>query len=333
MNVFVTGADGFRGSHLIENLVNKGFKVRCLAYYNSFNSWGWLDNLDKNILDQIDVVLGDVRDDSLMIKLTQKMDAVINLAALIGIPYSYDAAKSYFDVNAIGLINLLNASMKSKIKHFVHTSTSEVYGNQMKAKYLTENSFVDAHSPYAASKIAADQIALSFYRSYGIPVTIIRPFNTFGPRQSARAVIPTIITQLLDTNKKTVDIGNINSSRDFTYVTDTAEAFSKSLFNKKSVGKIINLGVGKDHKIKDVIKKLYNITNSNKKLLIDKNRIRPAKSEVNILRSNNFTGQKIINWRPKYSSSKGFDKGLKQTVNWFEKNMHLYGNKTKNYIY
>ena len=333
MKVLVTGADGFIGSHLAENLVSKGFKVKCLVYYNSFNSWGWLDHLDKNILDQIEVVLGDIRDDSLMMKLTHKMDAVINLAALIGIPYSYDAAKSYFDVNAIGLINLLNASIKSKIKHFLHTSTSEVYGNQLKVKYLTENSFVDAHSPYAASKIAADQIALSFHRSYGIPVTIIRPFNTYGPRQSARAVIPTIISQLLDKKKKTVDIGNINSSRDFTYVTDTAEAFSKSLFNNKSVGKIINLGVGVDYKIKDIIKKLYNITNSDKKLLIDKNRIRPAKSEVNILRSNNFTAQKIINWRPKYGSPIGFDKGLRQTVNWFEKNMYLYKNKTNKYIY
>ena len=225
MRIFLTGSEGFIGSHLSEKLVKKNYDVVCLVHYNSFNSWGWLENIDAKIKKNIKIITGDVRDGELMNNIIKKnkIDCIINLAALIGIPYSYRAPKSYFETNVNGILNLLNASNSNNVKKIIHTSTSEVYGTP---KYIPidEDHPVSAQSPYAASKIAADQLALSYHKSFGTPVSIIRPFNTFGPRQSARAIIPTIITQILE-NKKILRLGSLHPTRDLTYVDDTTDAF------------------------------------------------------------------------------------------------------------
>ena len=231
LNIFITGADGFIGSHLTEKLVRSGHNVKCLALYNSFNSWGWLDYLDHSVKKNLEVITGDIRDEYFIRNSIKKnTDIILNLAALIGIPYSYRASKSYFDTNVYGLLNILNASRDYGVKKIIHTSTSEVYGSPDQIP-ITEKHIVSGQSPYAASKIAADQLALSYEKSFNLPIAILRPFNTFGPRQSARAIIPTIITQILNGNK--IQLGSLNPTRDFTYVEDTVDGFIKSIFSKK----------------------------------------------------------------------------------------------------
>ena len=254
MKIFITGADGFIGSHLTEKLVNKGHNVKCLTLYNSFNSWGWLDHIDKKVKKNIEVFTGDIRDEYLIRNIIKKkFDIVINLAALIGIPYSYRATKSYFDTNLYGLMNLLNGCKDFGVKKIIHTSTSEVYGTPS-AIPIKETHSLTGQSPYAASKIAADQLAISYRRSFSLPVAILRPFNTFGPRQSARAIIPTIITQILKSNN--IKLGSLTPTRDFTYVDDTVDGFIKSIYSKKVVGEVINIGSGFEISISDLVKKI-----------------------------------------------------------------------------
>lgn len=315
--VFLTGASGFIGSHIAELLIKNNFYIKALVQYNINNSYGWLSNINfKKNRKKIKIISGDILDEDFINREIKNCDYVIHLAALISIPYSYVSPRSYINTNVIGTLNLLEASRKNKIKRFIHTSTSEVYGS---AQYtpIDENHPLNAQSPYAASKIAADQLVLSYCRSFNFPAIIIRPFNTFGPRQSTRAVIPTIISQMIE-NKKKISLGSLDTKRDFTYVDDTANAYLKTL-NKKKIkyGEVINLGTGVSYSIKETLSLIENIFN--RKVLIEKDlkRKRPLKSEVNLLLSNNKKAKKIINWRPKYFKRKGFKLALKKTVRWF----------------
>tara|TARA_B100001248_G_scaffold251273_1_gene226211 strand:- start:31128 stop:32123 length:996 start_codon:yes stop_codon:yes gene_type:complete len=324
MKIFLTGAEGFIGSHLAEKLIKKGHDLTCLILYNSFNSWGWLDHADNKIKKEIRVVTGDIRDEFLIKnQLKKNVDVVINLAALIGIPYSYRAPKSYFDTNAMGLLNILNSALNSNIKKIIHTSTSEVYGSP---KYIPidEKHLVSAQSPYAASKVAADQIALSYNKSFNSPVTILRPFNTFGPRQSLRAIIPTIITQIL--NKKVLKLGSLYPTRDLTYIDDTTDAFLCALNKKKDIGEIINIGSGFEVSIKELVRKISKITGYRIDIEKDFKRIRPKKSEVDRLFANNKKAKKILNWSPKLNKKSDFENSLKKTIEWFsnEENINQY---------
>ena len=324
MKIFLTGAEGFIGSHLAEKLIRKGHDLTCLILYNSFNSWGWLEHTDKKIKKEIRVITGDIRDEFLIKnQLKKNVDVVINLAALIGIPYSYRAPKSYFDTNAMGLLNILNSALNSNIKKIIHTSTSEVYGSP---KYIPidEKHLVSAQSPYAASKVAADQIALSYNKSFNSPVTILRPFNTFGPRQSLRAIIPTIITQIL--NKKVLKLGSLYPTRDLTYIDDTTDAFLCALNKKKDIGEIINIGSGFEVSIKELVRKISIITGYRIDIEKDFKRIRPKKSEVDRLFANNKKAKKILNWSPKLNNKSDFENRLKKTIEWFsnEENINQY---------
>lgn len=323
MKVFITGSEGFIGSHLTEKLVQKNYDVICLVQYNSFNSWGWLDRIDPKIKKNMKVITGDIRDSELINQIIKKnkVDCIINLAALIGIPYSYRAPKSYFDTNVNGVMNLLNASNLSSVKKIIHTSTSEVYGTPTYLP-IDEDHPVSAQSPYAASKIAADQLALSYQKSFGTPVSIIRPFNTFGPRQSARAIIPTIITQILK-NKKTLSLGSLHPTRDLTYIDDTTEAFLSMIKSKKGIGEVTNIGSGSEISVKDLVKKISSIMGV--KVLINKERrrIRPKNSEVLRLCASIKKAQRILKWKPKYSSDLRFQECLKKTIDWFLKNRNL----------
>ena len=272
--ILITGAEGFIGSHLVEKLVLKGFKVKCLVYYNSFSNLGWLDELKPSVLKKVEIVVGDVRDSDLIKNIIKDCDVIYNLAALIGIPYSYTATKSYIDTNIVGLLNILNACKYLKIKKIIHTSTSEVYGSAVSIP-MKETHPLSAQSPYAASKIGADQLALSFFKSFNLPITILRPFNTFGPRQSLRAVIPTIISQALNSKQKKIKIGNIKSTRDFNYISDTVDAFVLAMNAKKTNGEVINIGSGKETNIKEVLQIVINLIGVKKKILIEKRRFRP----------------------------------------------------------
>tara|TARA_B100000029_G_scaffold514014_1_gene615329 strand:- start:568 stop:1563 length:996 start_codon:yes stop_codon:yes gene_type:complete len=321
MNILITGACGFIGSHLVEKLVRQNHSVRAFTFYNSRNSQGWLDNIDKKILKDLHLISGDVRDYDFLYKHTKKIDIIFHLAALIGIPYSYQAAKSYIDTNITGTYNILNAAKINGVSKTIITSTSEVYGTAQKVPIL-ENHSLNAQSPYAASKIGADQLALSFNKSYRLPVTIIRPFNTFGPRQSARAIIPTIITQLLQ-KKKIIKLGNLTPTRDFTYIEDTVDAFASTIKAKKISGQVINIGNKFEISIKDILKIINKDFGYNFKVQIDKNRIRNKNSEVYRLYASNTKALKVLKWKPKYSGLSGFKKGLEKTISWFKDNKNL----------
>lgn len=327
--VFVTGASGFIGSHLVERLVSSGYRVKALVPYNIDNTWGWLDTFPSKIKNKLKVVQGDVLDHDLILKETRKYDIIFHLAALISIPYSYKSPRAYISTNVIGTLNILEASKINKIKKIVITSTSEVYGS---AKYvpIDEKHPLNAQSPYAASKIAADQIAMSYYKSFDLPVTIIRPFNTFGPRQSQRAAIPTVITQILN-KKKIIKLGNLYSSRDFTLVDDTVTGFMKTINNKKCIGKIINLGTGFHFTIGEIVKMIFKILKTKPLIQIDQKRIRPFKSEVDRLLSNNKMAKKILGWKPKYAGKKGFYRALEITINWFKNQKNLKSYKSEIY--
>ena len=324
MKIFVTGASGFIGSHLVEKLVIKGHKVKALVPYNVENTWGWIDSFDLKIKKKIDVILGDITDQDLILKETKGCDIIFHLAALISIPYSYKSPRTYMSTNIIGTLNILEAGKINKAKKIVITSTSEVYGS---AQYIPidEKHPLNAQSPYAASKIAADQISLSYFKSFNLPVTIIRPFNTFGPRQSQRAAIPTIISQILN-NKKIIKLGNLKSSRDFTLVDDTIEGFVKTINNKKCIGQVINLGTGYHFTIKETVKMIAKIIGTSITVELDKGRIRPKKSEVDRLLSKNTKAKKILKWEPKFTKKSGFYKGLEKTIEWFKdpKNLKHY---------
>ncbi len=330
MKIFITGADGFIGSHLTEALVRLNHDVKCLSFYNSFNSWGWLDHCSEDVKGNFEVVTGDIRDSELIRSAVKKTNIIFNLAALIGIPYSYKAANSYIDTNINGLTNVLSAAKEYNVEQIIHTSTSEVYGTPNFIP-ITENHPVIGQSPYSASKIGADQIAISFYKSFNLPITILRPFNTYGPRQSNRAVIPTIITQSL--KNKILNLGSIFPTRDFTYVEDTVSAMVLSIKNKTSIGEIINIGSNFEISIKDVVSLVSKIMSKEIKIKKDTNRVRPKKSEVLRLLASNKKAKKILKWKPKYSGIKGFKEGLKKTISWFQnqKNLRKYKSNIYNY--
>lgn len=318
MKIFITGGTGFIGSHLVDLLLKKNFKLYVLAEYSFENSIGWLrEKKNKNL----NIFFGNISDPTSYENYLKQCDIVINLAALISIPYSYRAPKSYIDTNIMGTFWLLELSKKYNIKKFIHTSTSEVFGNPIYIP-MDEKHQLDAHSPYAASKTSADQLALSYYHSYNLPVIILRPFNTFGPRQSLRAVIPTIILQSI--KNKIIKLGNIDAKRDFTYVEDTVNAFYKSInLNKKYFGTSINLGIGKSFSIKQIIKMVEKKLNKKIIIYIDTKRIRPEKSEIHNLVSNNSKAKKILNWNPFFSGSKNFNKAINKTFDWYSKNENL----------
>lgn len=319
--ILVTGADGFIGSHLVEHLLDEGYKVRAFVLYNSFNSWGWLDTLPEKVKRSLDVFSGDIRDPHGVKKAMQGCDAVMHLAALIGIPYSYHSPDTYIDTNIKGTLNVLQAARELEVKRVLHTSTSEVYGT---AKFvpITEDHPLQGQSPYSASKIGADQLALSFHASFGTPVTVVRPFNTYGPRQSARAVIPTIITQIAQGAKK-LKLGSLHPTRDFSFVKDTARAFTAALRSPKAVGEVINFGSNFEVSIGQVAKTIAGLMGSKIKIETESTRRRPAKSEVERLWADNSKAKKLTGWSPRYGGLSGFEKGLEETIGWFKESGHL----------
>jgi len=318
--VLVTGADGFIGSHLVEGLLNLGYDVRAFTYYNSFNSWGWLDTLSKDILKEVEIFAGDIRDPNGVKESMKNVTDVFHLAALIGIPFSYHSPDSYVDTNIKGTLNVLQASRELNIERILITSTSEVYGT---AKYvpIDENHSFQGQSPYSASKIGADRLAESFYRSFSLPVTIVRPFNTYGPRQSARAIIPTIITQLLSGTKE-IKVGSLTPTRDFNFVLDTINGFIEIWKSNKTIGEEINIASGVEITIGDLLNKLIQIINSKVIILSDEERKRPEKSEVNRLLGSNKKLKELTNWTSNYT----LEQGLLKTIEWFkiEKNLERY---------
>lgn len=316
--VFVTGSDGFIGSHLVERLAELGADVRALVLYNSFNTRGWLDTLESDKLKNVEVIAGDIRDPHHVREMVKDIDMVFHLASLIAIPYSYHAPDSYMETNVKGTLNILQAARNHNVEQLIHTSTSEVYGTAQFVPITEEHPLV-GQSPYAASKIAADQFAISFHRSFGLPVTIVRPFNTYGPRQSARAVIPTIISQALS-GKKTIALGNVSPTRDFTYVSDTVEGFIRAAEHKDSIGKVFNLGSNSEISIGDLAGKISSLMDHCFEIALDKVRLRPEKSEVDRLWSDNSKAKSVLKWEPAVS----LERGLALTIEWAGKNRHLY---------
>jgi NAD dependent epimerase/dehydratase len=327
--ILITGSEGFIGSHIVERLVLKGYKVKALVLYNFNNSYGWLDTIDKKILSEVEVITGDIRDLSFLIRITKKVDVILHLAALISIPYSYQASYSNIETNVLGSYNILEASKINNIKKTIITSTSEVYGTAQKIP-IDENHPINPQSPYAASKSAADKISLSYNKSFNLPICVIRPFNTFGPRQSLRAIIPTIISQIVS-GKKIIDIGNVSPRRDFTFIEDTVDAFMLSINSKKIIGEEINLGNGFDISISEIIKILRNDFNFNFEIKVNQKRLRPKNSEVQRLIASNLKATKLLKWKPKYKGLLGFKKGLEKTIKWYENPNNLKYFKSNNY--
>ena len=319
--VIVTGADGFIGSHLVEALVKNNFDVKAFVMYNSFGSWGWLDHVEENVKKEIDIFMGDIRDPNGVRTAIKGSEIVFHLAALIGIPYSYHSPDSYVDTNIKGTLNVLQASKEFNINQIIHTSTSEVYGS---AKFvpITEDHPLQGQSPYSASKIGADQLAMSFFSSFDLPVSIIRPFNTFGPRQSARAVIPTIITQIAK-GKEEIKLGSTSPTRDFSYISDTVNGFISTISAQNSIGEIINLGNSFEVSIGETALLISKLMSREINILSDDIRIRPLKSEVSRLYSSNQKAKKLINWEPKLKGIEGFKKGLERTIDWFTNKNNL----------
>jgi len=311
--ILVTGADGFIGSHLVERLVQAGCDVRAFVFYNSFNSYGWLDSIPKETADKIEIFSGDVRDPNGVRNAMKGCSAVLHLAALIAIPFSYHSPDSYVDTNIKGTLNILNAARDLGVGRVLITSTSEVYGTACYVP-IDEKHPLQGQSPYSATKIAADQLALSFYRSFGLPVTIVRPFNTFGPRQSARAIIPTIICQLLS-GKNEIKLGSLHPTRDFLYVKDTVEGFLEILACDKATGEEINIATQTEISMGDLAGKLVKLTGSGARIVEDAARIRPQKSEVERLMGKNEKIMKLTGWKPAFT----LDEGLKETIEWFKK--------------
>ena len=316
--VLVTGSDGFIGSHLTEELVKQGFEVRAFVYYNSFNNWGWLDTLPKDIMDHVEVFAGDVRDPNGVREAMKGVDAVFHLAALIAIPFSYHSPDAYVDTNIKGTLNVLQAARDLGTARVLVTSTSEVYGT---AQYvpIDEKHPYQGQSPYSATKIGADRLAESFYRSFDLPVTIVRPFNTFGPRQSARAVIPTIITQLL-AGKEEIKLGSLTPTRDFNYVKDTANGFIALYKSDKTIGQEINIATQKEISIGQLADELIRQINPNAKIICEEERLRPTKSEVNRLLGCNKKIMELTDWKPQYT----FEQGLAETIEFLKHNMDKY---------
>jgi NAD dependent epimerase/dehydratase len=316
--LLVTGADGFIGSHLTELLVAEGYTVRAFVYYNSFNTWGWLDTLPKDVLSRIEIFQGDIRDPNGVREAVRGVDAVFHLAALIAIPFSYHSPDTYVDTNIKGTLNVLQAARELGTGRVLVTSTSEVYGT---AQYvpIDEKHPFQGQSPYSATKIGADRLAESFYRSFDLPVTIVRPFNTYGPRQSARAVIPTIILQLLS-GMTEIKLGSLRPTRDFNYVKDTANGFLEIFKSDKTIGEEINIATQREVSIGDLAKELIHQINPAAKIVCDEQRLRPEKSEVNRLLGCNEKIKRLTDWRPRYT----FEQGLKETITFFKDNLDKY---------
>ena len=316
--VLVTGADGFIGSHLTEALLEQGYDVKAFAYYNSFNTWGWLDTIDENKLKEIEVFTGDIRDPNGVRTAMKGVDMVFHLAALIAIPFSYHSPDSYVDTNIKGTLNVLQAARDLDTERVLVTSTSEVYGT---AQYvpIDEKHPYQGQSPYSATKIGADRLAESFYRSFELPVSIVRPFNTFGPRQSARAVIPTIITQLLS-GKEEIKLGSLTPTRDFNYVKDTAAGFIAIAQSDKTIGEEINIATQTEISIGDLANEIISQINPNAKIICDEQRLRPEKSEVNRLLGANAKIKELTDWQQKYT----FAEGIAETIDWMKGHLDAY---------
>ena len=314
--VLVTGADGFIGSHLTEALVRAGYDVRAFVLYNSFNSWGWLDRCAPDVKGQFEVFAGDVRDPNGVRTAMQGCDTVLHLAALIAIPYSYHSPDTYVDTNIKGTLNVLQAARDLGTSRVIHTSTSEVYGT---ARYvpIDEAHPLQGQSPYSASKIGADQIALSFYSSFDLPVGVIRPFNTYGPRQSARAVIPTIITQIASGQRR-LRLGSIHPTRDFNFVTDTVKGYLAMAESDRAIGEVINCGSNFEVSIGDTVRLIAEVMDAEVEILSEDQRKRPEKSEVERLWADNSKARTLLGWEPEYAGLGGFRKGLTETAAWFQ---------------
>jgi NAD dependent epimerase/dehydratase len=328
--VLVTGADGFIGSHLTEELVRRGFQVRALVQYNSLNSWGWLDNSDARIKADLDVVAGDIRDGECVRRAVAGCDWVLHLAALIAIPYSYQAPHSYVDTNIVGTLNVLQAGRDSGVARIVHTSTSEVYGTAQFVP-ITESHPLHGQSPYSASKIGADQMAIAFHRSFATPVSVIRPFNTYGPRQSARAVLPTIITQMLSGICR-IRLGALTPTRDFNYVKDVVRGFIAMAESERAIGEVINIGSNFEISVGDAARTIADIIGLPLEIETDEARFRPAGSEVDRLWACNAKAAELIGWTPAYGGLDGFRRGMAETIDWFRQadNLRRYKPETYN---
>ena len=316
--VLVTGADGFIGSHLTERLVELGADVTALSQYNSFNSWGWIDTFDKKVKDSIKVVTGDIREYDGMKRIIKGQEVVLHLAALIAIPYSYLSPMAYVRTNVEGTTNVLEACREYEVEKIVHTSTSETYGTALYVP-IDEKHPMQGQSPYSASKIGADMMAESYFKSFNMPIATLRPFNTYGPRQSARAVIPTIISQILS-GKTEIKLGSLTPTRDFNFVLDTAEAFIKVAESERTIGEVINAGSNYEISIGDTVKKIISIIGKDVKILCDDQRIRPENSEVNRLWADNTKIKELTDWKPNYN----IDRGLEATVEWVKNNMQHF---------
>lgn len=316
--LLITGADGFIGSHLTEKLLEAGYNVKAFVYYNSFNNWGWLDTLPKEKLSQIEIFTGDIRDPNGVRTAMKDVDIVFHLAALIAIPFSYHSPDSYVDTNIKGTLNVLQAARNLETGRVLVTSTSEVYGT---AQYvpIDEHHPFQGQSPYSATKIGADRLAESFYRSFDMPISIVRPFNTYGPRQSARAVIPTIISQLL-AGKEEIKLGSLTPTRDFNFVKDTANGFIEIAKSDKTIGEEINIATQQEISIGELAQEIIYQINPNAKIVCEEQRLRPEKSEVNRLLGSNEKIKCLTNWRPQYT----FEQGIQETIEWMKQNMDVY---------
>lgn len=318
IKVLVTGADGFIGSHLVERLVMDGFTVRAFTYYNSFNSWGWLDSVGPEIMREVEIFSGDIRDPNGVREAMNHCEGVFHLAALIAIPFSYHSPDAYVDTNIKGTLNVLQAGRSLDISRILITSTSEVYGT---ARYvpIDEKHPFQGQSPYSATKIGADRLAESFYRSFDLPISIVRPFNTYGPRQSARAVIPTIITQLL-AGKEEIKLGALSPTRDFNYVKDTVNGFREIYLSDKTIGEEINIATQKEISVGELANELIRQINPDARIICENERLRPDKSEVNRLLGSNKKLMELTDWQPQYT----FEEGLSETIDFFKNNLSKY---------
>jgi NAD dependent epimerase/dehydratase len=313
--ILVTGAEGFIGSHLVEALLNKGASVRALSLYNSFNHWGWLE---KNpAMQNVEIISGDIRDPSTCKAITKNIEVVFHLAALVSIPYSYEVPEAFIETNVKGTSNLCRAAMENQCKRFIHTSSSEVYGSALYVP-INEAHPLQPQSPYSASKIGADSIAGSYHYTYGLPLTIVRPFNTYGPRQSARAIIPTIITQIAKENKQ-IALGNINTTRDFTFVEDTCQGFISLAECQQAIGETVNIGTNTEISMKKLFEKINQLMGKSASISMDQSRVRPEKSEVQRLCCNNDKLCQLTGFIPKIS----LDQGLQMTIDWFTHPLNL----------
>lgn len=339
--ILITGADGFIGSHLTEALLKAGLNIRPFVLYNSLNSWGWLDYLPEESKKELDVVAGDIRDHYGIKQAMKGCDVVFHLAALVAIPYSYNSPSSYVDTNIKGTLNILQAARELELEKIVHTSTSEVYGTAQFVP-ITEEHPLQGQSPYSASKIGADHLAISFYNSFGMPVTIIRPFNTYGPRQSARAVIPTVITQIASSNSNRynsssspssikIKLGAIEPTRDFNYITDTVNGFIAIASSDRSIGEIINIGSNYEISIGDLVNLIAELMGVEVEIETDIQRIRPKQSEVERLLADNTKAKNLLGWNPSYYGRDGLKRGLTETIAWFTDPQNLVLYKTNRY--